>query len=276
MQYNLFLRNQNYKFFSLGSGSSGNSYYLGTDEKGILIDAGIGIRTMRKRLKEHELDFGNIAGVLITHHHIDHIKSVGYLGGEYGIPIYATKLTHSGIKKNSLIKSEPPYIQEIIKKEKLFTIEEFKIIGFEIPHDSIDNLGFHIEFQNQIFVVATDVGRITQKIKKYASKANHLVLEANYDEEMLHNGKYSYYLKERISGGLGHLSNEQSAEFLAKIYNENLKNVWLCHLSKNNNNPDLVYRKFYDVLMKKGIVIGRDLELKILERHKLSGFTELK
>lgn len=273
MQYSLFPQYK-YKFFSLGSGSSGNCYYLGTNEYGVLIDAGIGIRSIQKALREYGVSFDKIIAVLVTHDHADHIKTVGCLGDKYNIPVYATETVHNGILRNRAVRASLVHSRKIIEKEQAFSIREFQITAFDVPHDSIENVGYHIEFDEQTFVLVTDIGRITDTIKEYAAKANHLVIEANYDEYMLQAGKYPYYLKQRIGNGMGHLSNRLSAQFIASIYSENLQNIWLCHLSQDNNHPEIAIKAVEQALYDNGVVVGKNVKLETLSRYKVSGLRE--
>lgn len=273
MQYDLFTQHK-YKFFSLGSGSSGNCYYLGTKEYGILIDAGVGIRTLKKALKEYGVSFEKIIAILITHDHADHIKTVGCLGDKHNIPVYATETVHEGIQRNRVVQADLFQTKRVIEKEKVFSIKDFQITAFEVPHDSIENLGYYIEFDGQSFVLITDIGCITDKIREYACKANHLVIEANYDDYMLQNGKYPYFLKQRICNGMGHLSNKLSAEFIASIYNEKMQNIWLCHLSQDNNHPEIAYKAVEQILAENGVIVGKNIRLETLSRYKVSGLRE--
>lgn len=273
MQCNLFSERK-YRFFSLGSGSSGNCYYLGTDKYGILIDAGVGIRTVKKTLKEYGIGLDKIAGVLVTHDHADHIKTISCLGDKFAIPVYTTQTIHEGIKRNRYINASLITSTRVIEKEKAFNLIDFEITAFEVPHDSIDNVGYRICFDDQVFVLITDVGRITETIHQYARGANHLVMEANYDELMLRNGRYPIYLKNRIMSGTGHLSNDLAAQFIADIHHDKMTNIWLCHLSQDNNSPDLAYKTVEESLRLKGIITGRDIHLESLSRFKASGLKE--
>jgi len=258
----------------MGSGSSGNCYYLGTNEYGILIDAGVGIRSVQKSLREYGVSFDKLVAILVTHDHADHIKTVGCLGDKYNIPVYATESVHEGILRNRAVQASLHQSRRIIHKEVPFLIKEFQITAFEVPHDSIDNVGYHIQFDGQTFVLVTDVGCITDKIREYACRANHLVIEANYDEYMLQSGRYPYYLKQRIGNGMGHLSNKLSAEFIASIYNEHMENIWLCHLSQDNNHPELAYKTVQERLQQQGIAVGKNVRLETLSRYKVSGLRE--
>jgi phosphoribosyl 1,2-cyclic phosphodiesterase len=161
-----------------------------------------------------------------------------------------------------------------IEKGKTFQIEDLRITPFDVPHDSNDNAGYFMEFGGQKMTLATDVGAITEEVATYICKANQLVIESNYDEEMLLNGKYPWHLKRRITSGTGHLSNRQTAEFIANNFSANLRNIWLCHLSGDNNSPQLAYETTREQLSLKGIEVGQHVDLHVLERNTLSNKTE--
>lgn len=261
-------------FLSLASGSSGNCYYIGTPDYGILIDAGIGIRTIRKVLKDKGIVFERILAVLVTHDHADHIKTVGCLGERYNIPIYATELVHKGIERSRYVEERLHQSRRIIDKGVPFMIRDFRIEAFEVPHDSSENTGYLITYGNHRFVIVTDVGHITETISRYVQMANHLVIEANYDEEMLRFGNYPEFLKERVASPIGHLSNREAAEFLATHYTSQLKNIWLCHLSRENNHPELAYKTVDIRLSQEGIRVGKDVHLMTLKRMTPSDIFE--
>jgi phosphoribosyl 1,2-cyclic phosphodiesterase len=262
------------KFISLASGSSGNCYYLGTEKHGILIDAGIGIRTIKKSLKEVNLSLSNVRAVFVTHDHADHIKAVGHLGEKYNIPVYSTREIHEGINKSYCMTEKLSTSVHYINKEEPMTLDEFHISAFEVPHDGTDNVGYCIEIGEKTFSFLTDLGHITETAAHYICKANYLILEANYDLEMLRMGPYPKYLKERIAGPNGHMSNTDTADFLAENINENLKYIWLCHLSKDNNHPELAYKTVEWKLKSKGIIVGKDVQLIALKRSSPSDFYE--
>jgi len=274
-------------FQSLASGSSGNCYYIGTHKEGILVDAGIPVRQIKKNLKELKLGLENILGVIITHDHADHIKSVATLGDKYHLPIYCTAQTFIGINQNKCIKEKlSNAATRFIQKEDPFSIGDLQITAFEVLHDANDNVGYLIETPAHCtdpfmetppavnFCFLTDVGRITERVSRYITRANHLILEANYDDEMLAMGSYPEFLKSRIRSERGHLSNTSSAEFLTHhIANRpldtpagRLQHVWLCHLSQENNHPELALKTFDQHLRSLGLVIGLDLQLSILRR----------
>ena len=254
------------KFLSLASGSSGNCYYLGTDEYGILLDAGIGMRAIKKILKENGIALEKIMAVFITHDHADHIKSVGSLGEKYGIPVYATELVHQGIDNSRYIDEKLRTSRRILEKEETVYIRDFKITAFDVPHDASDCVGYLIAYRHHKLVLATDVGCITEKVAEYIRIANHLAIEANYDREMLLRGNYPNFLKQRIMNGNGHLCNSETAEFLASNFDLHLKNIWLCHLSKDNNHPELAYKTVEMAMNQYGIRIGKDVNVFALKR----------
>jgi len=239
---------------------------MGNSEYGILIDAGIGIRTIRKVLKDYNIEMSKIIAVLITHDHADHIKTVGCLGEKLNIPIFATLAVHGGIEKSRYVEETLYSSRRIVEKETPFSIRDFQITAFEVPHDSTDNVGYHIVYNQHRFTFATDVGHITETVSKYMCMANHLIIEANYDEEMLRFGSYPAFLKERVSSPTGHLSNREAAEFLATHYTPDLKDIWLCHLSKDNNHPELAYKTIDIRLFREGIRVGKDVNLIALKR----------
>lgn len=274
MQYDLFSSAPKYKLLSLSSGSSGNCYYLGTSQYGILIDAGIGVRTIKKNLRDYGVAMETIVGVLVTHDHADHIKSVGGLACKLNIPIYATQTVHEGIERSRCTDTSIAGARRIIEKEKEFEIKDFEITAFEVPHDTIENVGYQIKIRDKVVVLITDVGRITSTVSRYASTANHLIIEANYDEEMLRQGSYPHHLKKRITSGMGHLSNRLTGELLTSIYHESLDEIWLCHLSQDNNHPELAYKTIESALHNFGIKVGTDVILKTLSRGKPSGLKE--
>lgn len=253
-------------FRCFASGSSGNCYYLGTLERGILIDAGISARLIQKHLRSMGLDFENIMGVLVTHDHADHIRAVGTLGERVHLPIYATPLIHEGIDRNYGVREKLKTSRRYFEKEQEWTLFDLTINTFTINHDSTECVGYVIDYNGQRFMIATDCGEPNEQMEAYIRTANHLVIEANHDEHMLLNGPYPTYLKERILSPRGHQSNVTCGELIARNYHEGLRNIWLCHLSLENNDPKVAYNTVADRLRDAGIVPGEDVYLKALER----------
>lgn len=259
-------------FISFGSGSSGNCYYLATEKDGLLIDTGVGVRTLKKYLKEYGVSASSIHHILVTHDHADHIKAVGYFSTEHNIPVYATQQVHTGIVKNySVTRKVAKELVCLIEKNQTITLGDFDITPFHVPHDSADNNGFLIEHQGVSFCLITDAGCVTDEMKKYISKANYLVIEANHDEEMVESGTYPTHLKRRILSNTGHLSNKSCGMTLAENMTEKLKKVWLCHLSEENNHPELARKTVSNVLASHGIIADKDITLEVLKRKNPMG-----
>ncbi len=261
-------------FQSLGSGSSGNCYYIGNKTSGILIDAGIGVRNIRKFLRNSGLDFHNLLGVFITHDHADHIRAAGSLGEKHNIPIYSTFEVHEGINKSYCVTEKIYGSRKIIQKHETIEIGDFKITAFPVFHDATDNVGYTVEYKEKKFTFATDLGYVCENAKSHLKQAHFMVVEANYDEFMLRNGSYPLHLQERIISDTGHLSNEQCGRFLAENYQPEMKYIFLCHLSRENNRPEIAYETVKYFLEEKGVKVGTDIHLVVLDRYAPSVFYE--
>jgi phosphoribosyl 1,2-cyclic phosphodiesterase len=260
---------------SLASGSSGNCYYVGVDNYGILIDAGIAMRTITKRLKEAGIGMESIRAVLITHDHSDHIKGVSGLGERLHIPVYATRRTHEALNHSYCVTERLSTCVHYIDKDAPLRLADIGIEAFDVPHDSHDSVGYCLTIGTATFVFVTDLGEITHTAARYIRRANYLIIEANYDEEMLRRGRYPWVLQQRIVAETGHLSNHATAAWLADNYAPWLQSIWLCHLSRDNNTPELAFDTVADGLRRRGIEPGRDVELCALGRNISSPMYEI-
>ena len=264
------------KFISFGSGSSGNCYLLATPTDALLIDIGVGLRGLKKACRDYGVSLSSVKHVLVTHDHADHIKSVGAFSNDYQVPVYATREVHDGINRNyCVVKKVAAEQVGLVEKGKTLQLGDFTVTPFAVPHDSADNVGYFIEAEGTNFCLMTDAGRVTDEMKGYISKAHHLVIEANHDIEMVQNGPYPQFLKERILSGTGHLNNRECGEAIAENMSEELHNVWLCHLSEENNHPELARKTVESVLRSYGIVVGTDVRLEVLKRTTPTGPFEL-
>lgn len=264
------------RFISFGSGSSGNCYYLYTDNDGLLIDVGVGVRILKKSFHNYGVPPQNVHHILITHDHADHVKSVGSFSRDFKLPVYATSKVHKGIEQNCCVRCKIlPEHKKIIETNVPFVLGDFKIMPFHVPHDSLDCVGYQVESEGVVFVLMTDVGHVTDEMKNVIGLANYLVLEANHDDEMLKNGPYPEHLKSRIKSKIGHLSNRECGVALAENATPNLKHVWLCHLSEENNHPELARKTIEQVLRGYGIIAGTDFKLDVLKRKVPSEIQEL-
>ena len=260
------------KFISFGSGSSGNNYALYTDSDALMIDAGVGVRSLKKHAKNYGLPLSRVRSLLVTHDHADHIKCVGSMSHELHLPVYATQAVHQGIDRNYCVAHKVDAgLRHYLVPGNTVELGSFRVTPFAVPHDSSDNVGYQIEAQGITFCIITDAGRVTEEMGQYIGRADFLVLEANHDVEMLLNGPYPQHLKTRIQSGTGHLNNRVCAESIAQYMGERLRHVWLCHLSQENNHPELARKTVETVLRSYGIIVGKDLQLDVLKRTMPSG-----
>lgn len=266
------------QFVCFGSGSSGNCSYLSNGTDAVLIDAGIGIRRLKRYVREYGLKTSILRGILVTHDHADHIKAAGYVSNELNLQVYATAEVHEGMRKShqTMRKVDPSRNVNIEKGVPFDLGTSLRVTAFPLPHDATDNVGYCIESaEGETFCVMTDIGAPTEEVSTYIGRANYLMIEADFDAEMLRNGPYPQYLKDRITSGTGHLSNEQTSQLLADNFHENLRHVWLCHLSEQNNHPELARKTVEQRLRGYGIIAGVDFELDVLKRHVVSGPWEM-
>lgn len=258
------------KFFSISSGSNGNCYYIGNEHTSLLIDAGIGPRTVKKRLAEHGIALDSIEFILVTHDHIDHIKSLGVIADRYKMPVYATEKLHAALDRHSCTCCR---LSGCVRKTVPGVASEYKGVKFTpfiVPHDATETVGYFIDFYGVKFTFLTDVGSVTEDVVRYSQMAGIIIFEANYDLDMLLGGSYSADLKVRIMKGYGHLSNEQAASAIKRIYNRNLGTIFLCHLSENNNTPELAFNQVSRALSEIGVKVGTDVTLTCLPRREVS------
>lgn len=236
------------KFKSFSSGSCGNCYYLGifgesgACECGILIDAGVSPRRLRKELMGEKLDFDSFGAILITHDHFDHIRSLGSFCKHICKPVWSTpKILHA--LSGHFITGE--YLEgcrrELSEDWNEVVPGRIKVRWFEVPHDATQTVGYAILLDDYKFVIMTDIGGMTRQALEYAKQAETVVIESNYDVEMLKNGPYPEDLQKRIRGGMGHLSNDECSAAIKEFAHEGLRNVFLCHLSEHNNTPQLAH-----------------------------------
>lgn len=248
-------------YLSFGSGSSGNSCYVGTSQGGVIIDAGIRADDLQAKIKENGIDIKKVHGILLTHDHSDHVRyAYTLLRNNRHMKVYCTnRVLNAILRRHDISKRIKDYHIPIFK-EIPFKAGEFEITAFEVPHDGNDNMGFSIGFQNRNFVLATDMGEIMPRARHYISNADYLVIESNYDLKMLLNGRYPEFLKARIQTAVGHMDNDATAAFIKEIYTKRLKHIFLCHLSKDNNTPEKALEKVRAALEEAGAKVGSGME----------------
>lgn len=242
-------------FMAIGSGSAGNCSYVGDGETGFLIDAGSDVNTIRTALEANGINPKKLGGILLTHDHHDHIASAyTLLRGNHDMKLYCTPRVLKGIMRRHNVSRRLQDYHEPIFKEHPFRIGDFEIVPFEVSHDASDNSGFFITLGNATFCIATDLGSITPRVDHYMRRAQSIVIEANYDLRMLVTGRYPEYLKARILAANGHLDNDDTARFIGDIYTPRLRHIFLCHLSHDNNTPEIAVGKVAEALTNKGVM----------------------
>lgn len=213
------------KFCSLYSGSTGNSLLVQGNETKILVDAGVSAKKITEALTSINIEMKEINAIIVTHEHIDHIRSLGTLAKKHNIPIYANLGTWNGIEnENTVVKIENKHYFKIGEE---FEIGDLKIKPFSTSHDAMDPCGFSITNDNKKISIATDLGEITNEVMENLRKSKFLLLESNYEPEVLKFCSYPYILKSRISGSKGHLSNNEAGKTISKLVDYGLENVML-------------------------------------------------
>ena len=229
------------RFVSIASGSSGNCIFAGTDQTHILVDAGISARRIERGLFEVGLKPSELSAICITHEHSDHIKGLGVLARKYEIPIYGTRGTIDEIRKVKSLGEYPDELLRPVLADVKITIGDLAVMPFHIDHDAAEPVAYRIQSGNKSIAVATDLGHFNQYTIDHLLDLDAVLLESNHDIRMLETGPYPYYLKRRILGDYGHLSNENAGRLLNCILNDKLKHILLGHLSKENNLPELAF-----------------------------------
>ncbi|MDR0293508.1 MAG: MBL fold metallo-hydrolase [Oscillospiraceae bacterium] len=238
---------------TLASGSDGNAVLIGYKSTYLLVDAGISAKRVNKAL--WELGVSDIDCVLVTHEHSDHISGLSVLKKD----VYAAPHTAWAVREGA------PHlrIREITGD---FSVGEIDVTPFGTPHDTPDSLGFLFHLGGFRVCVCTDLGHVTRTVLDHACRADCLLIESNHDEAMLRAGRYPAFLKERILGPNGHLSNDASAGVALAAARNGTRYITLCHLSKDNNRPDIAERTAAQRLSERGIAAGRDVRLSVAPR----------
>ena len=255
------------KFKSFTSGSCGNCYFLGifsedgACEAGVLIDAGFSPRRLKKELAREGLSFDDFSAMLVTHDHNDHIRSLGSYCKHVRKPVW-TPPDLSGALTHHFITGEyyGPCRRTLSPGWNDIVPGRIRVQYFPVPHDASCTYGYALLLDGHKFVIMTDIGQMVGQALSFARQADTVVIESNYDPEMLRTGPYPPDLQARIRGGHGHLSNFECAEALRSFAHPGLRNVFLCHLSEHNNTPELAYRTSSNVLRELYTLSGTDLQ----------------
>jgi len=256
------------KFVSLFSGSSGNSYFFEIDNKKYLVDVGVSRARIEKELKEIGESLKNIDAIFITHEHIDHIRGLSIINKNYNIPIYINKKTFKKVN-NKLSSLNKDTINLFEKKE--FNIDDIKIKPFSVIHDAADPVGFSFfDKDGNKATIVTDLGEITEEVIKNVSNSDLLVVESNYDEQLIRYSPYPIEVVNRIISPNGHLSNLESLNLVSSLMDKGLKNIALAHISKSNNNHEIVSQMFNENINNKNLE-KNEINFQILKADGNSG-----
>lgn len=256
---------------SIASGSSGNCIYVGSDTTHLLLDVGISGKRIESGLEQLEITGKDIDGIMITHEHADHIQGLGIMARRYGIPIYATKGTIEAIKGISTLGKIDESLFHVVKADERFTIKDLIVNPMTISHDAADPVAYRVQYGKEKVAVCTDIGYYNEYTVESLKNMDAILLEANHDVNMLQVGPYPYPLKRRILGDRGHLSNENSGKLLSDILHDGLKHIFLGHLSKENNLPELAYETVrMEITMGNTPYKAEDFDIQVAKRDDLS------
>jgi len=249
---------------------------VGSEATHLLVDVGISGKRTEAGLNELELTGSDLDGILITHEHADHIQGLGVIARKYEVPIYATKGTIEAMKgMGSLGKVDEDLFHEIREDEK-FTLKDLTINPMRISHDAAQPVGYRISYGKKRVAVCTDLGVYNDYTVECLKGMDALLIEANHDVNMLQVGPYPYYLKQRILGDRGHLSNENSGRLLCRILHDKLKTVLLGHLSKENNLPELAYESVrMEINMGENPYRAGDFDIRVAKRSEVTAAVNL-
>ena len=236
-----------FNFCSLYSGSSGNSLFVESENTKLLVDAGVSGKKIEEALANLEIDPTSIDGILITHEHSDHVQGLGTFAKKFNLPVFVNEKTLDAMPKQKEKISEKNI--KLFNINEKFEIGDLKVKPFSIPHDAANPCGFNIFKDDKKISIATDIGHMTNGILKNLEDSIFIMLESNYDPEVLKYSKYPYQLKTRIAGPDGHLSNELAGKTISYLLNSGLKQAVLGHLSKQSNFPELAYKTVIDEIM---------------------------
>ena len=264
------------ELLSIASGSSGNCYYVGNEETHLLVDAGVSGKKIETALNEIDRKPSDLDGILVTHEHIDHVKGLGVMARKHGIPIYTTGGTISEIKKMSSVGTIDDSLFHEIEPDEPFIINNLSIDASAIWHDAADPVCYSISDGKSKFSIATDMGNFDDYVVNKLKNSDIMVIEANHDIRMLQAGPYPYYLKQRILGNRGHLSNERSGQLIKALLNSHIKAILLGHLSKENNFEELAYETVrLEISIGDNPYKGNDIPMMVAKRDQVSDIIAL-
>lgn len=249
---------------------------MGSEATHLLVDAGVSGKRTESGLKQLGLTGRDIDGILVTHEHSDHISGLGALVRKYGIPIYATAGTIQAMKSCTQLGRVEEELFHPVQEDRKLVIKDLTINPMRISHDAAQPVGYRISYGSKRVAVCTDLGVYNDYTVECLKGMDALLLEANHDVNMLQVGPYPYYLKQRILGERGHLSNENSGRLLCRILHDGLKAVLLGHLSKENNLPELAFESVrMEINQGDTPYRASDFDIRVARRSEVSPAIEI-
>ena len=248
-----------FRYSILASGSSGNSFYLETPQKRILIDAGLSGKKISQLMAEIDRKVDDVDAILVTHEHKDHIHGVGVLARKYGLDVYANAATWQAM--DGMIGKIDVSQKHIFDLGKTITFGDIDIESFGVSHDAAAPQFYRFMKDGKSFVMLTDTGYVSDRMVGIVENADGYLIESNHDVEILRAGSYAWRLKQRILSDLGHLSNEDGADAMIRTLGNKTKKIYLGHLSKENNIKELAHMTMVNQLARADLAVGHDFDV---------------
>src|SRR5690606_10264046 len=254
------------RFSVLASGSTGNAIYVENDEHSFLVDVGLSGKKMEQLFNKIGREMKNLSGILVTHEHSDHIKGLGVIARKYNLPIYANEKTWKAME--GLIGKVHSEQQFIFPMESVKSFGALDIESFAVSHDAVDPMFYVFHENGRKLVIITDTGYVSDRMKGIIRGADSYVFESNHDISMLQMGRYPWSIKRRILSDVGHVSNEDAAVAISEVVFEKPTQVYLSHLSKDNNMKDLARMSVTQTLQSCGVITGEYVHLHDTDANK--------
>ncbi|KMY57435.1 MBL fold metallo-hydrolase [Geobacillus sp. FSL K6-0789] len=247
------------RFSVLASGSTGNAFYVETDRQRLLVDAGLSGRQLEQLFAEIGRHPKELDGLLVTHEHSDHIKGLGVLARKYRLPVYANEKTWRAMEQ--VVGDIPAEQKFVFPLGAVRTFGDVDVESFGVSHDAVEPMFYVFHYGGKKLALLTDTGYVSERIKKTIENADVFVFESNHDVGMLRMGRYPWSVKRRILSDVGHISNEEAGLALADVIGERTKQVYLAHLSQDNNMKELARMTVAQILEQRGLAVGARFHL---------------
>lgn len=249
-----------YGFCPLASGSKGNCLYIGTKRTKILIDLGISMRRLQQRLAEIEVQLEEIDAIIVSHEHSDHMRGIERMTACYDLPVLANGETAKMLV--TMLKKRPRF--KVFSTGEPFEFGDIAVYPFSVQHDTVDPVAFIFQLGNVKIGVCTDLGFVTSLVKLHLQNCDYLYVEANHEPSLVYGCSRPNFYKQRVLGRQGHLSNDNCADLIEAVYHDQLKHVYLAHLSEECNRPEVALERIYQRLKGKNVTVS------IAHQHQIS------